>query len=58
MIMTSSIHNSIFATENKKLRISQFFIESTEEDIENSALEDLSEDFLSSKELDYYLSLK
>ena len=52
------IHKSVPIAEIKRPEVVQSFSEAAEEDIEKSALSDISKDFLSSKELNYYLSLK
>ena len=52
------IHRSSPVAEIRKPRNFQSFQEATAKDIENSAVQDLSQDFLSQEELNYYLSLQ
>ena len=51
------IHKSVIVAEIRKPRIIKS-IEATDKDIKDSSLKDLSNDFLSEKEMEYYLSLK
>jgi hypothetical protein len=52
------IHRSHPVAEIKKPETIFSFDEATEKDIETASVQDVGEDFLSKKELDYYLSLK
>ena len=51
------IHRSSPVAEIKKPRNFKTFSEATEKDLEIASVQDVSQDFLSQKELDYYLSL-
>ena len=52
------INKSIPVAEIRKPKNIQHYQEASEEDINNAALRDLEDDFLSDEEMDYYLSLK